>query len=56
MEYLNLCVQILVSNTITLNAFAVDAIQGTQDKRSALNVERKMIEQSSFIKNNGIND
>lgn len=43
-------------NILAQNAFAVDAIQGTQDKRSALNVERKMIEQSSFIKNNGIND
>ena len=44
MEYLNLCVQILVSNTITLNAFAVDAMKGTQDKRNAQSVERKMIE------------
>lgn len=44
MEYLNLCVQSQGLNTLALNAFAVDVMNGTQDKRNALSVERKMIE------------
>jgi hypothetical protein len=43
-------------NTLGLSVFAVDAILGTQVKRSALSVERKMIKLPSFIKKNSIND